>query len=1256
MELELGQLELRYERLRTRSVSRERRLLAAIAEVGQQTPIIVVLDGGRWVVVDGYKRVRAVRRLGRDTVLAVSVAFSSTTPVPHLTAMLDNRRCRFYRLATMGSHHPRGRVANPTRIVSEGTLRPRGLHLLVVVALLAMLGCRAGLQPFALAPSPAPDRVRIVPQTRHASYDGSKLRRCAVLAPDGQLYTAATDGMFRRWDAQTGVVLEATRVPVSLACAFSRDGRYLIGATHDGRVTVVSTARREVVRSFEDREASTVVGVAQDAPVVAAITARGRLLAWNLETGDSLSESQLLEPEHHSFSSIDVSPDGTHVAIAYEPGLEELARLEQPGVYGFPLLVATESGRVTRRLSSYSFEEWPTSVVFTPDSQHLLVGPTLEAVLVGTYSCFVTQSCQDSLFDREDWKTITGYATLRGQLMLSPAGDKLAIGDQEISVGGMDPNADAQPHKLACAPFAFGSGVTVCDRMAGLQTFLGSVSDYVSGPYDFHVAGSHGPSAVVSAPPTDVVVGTMKEVAFSPDGRWLHLADNTNQIWAWDLDTLSIGRDFDSTTGRAQAFALSPDGRSLLAKGVVHDLGGKRAPIALGGAHASAWAPTGGWIATGDVFSAEGRIAIFQDSLPPGESERVQPTQSIEGRFDAFAFRPGRDQLLALQDSSGADRLLSLFDVRTGVAVSQRKIDQAPLALVMNPDGATFFAAFEQPSVYFTDDKETWTGRIAQIRFEGLEDEKTFAEHGAPVMALAVDGKGAILASGGIDGVVRLWNVESGERVDEIATDGAAVTAIAFSPGSELLAVGRNDGVTHLYRLADKKRLTLLGHQEWIAFDDEGHFDASMGGTALAIAVTGDRPQPLESVAATLNRADLVMGTIGLGPPTVLSHLRESAARRQSRLGPKSDALKIVSSTFAVRGKVSTVKFTVSGGEATSYNVYVNGVPILGRDGATMPSGAATAEGEFELQRGENRVEIAVASADGGVARSDVETLHYTGEVERDLYYVGFGVSNYADPTLHLDYTTKDVADLAKSLTGRRFDHTYTLSLLDGDVSAAGFERVREFLRPSHADDVVVFFLAGHGEQIASPTTHYGFFPANVSLDDLAGTTIPLDSFETLFDATRSRYRVFFIDTCESGEDDQVTPSASAPAKPNLVRRGSGRRRRVEAHASNPAAAQPADLLPMPVSRLPRLADADIRRRTGAVVLSSSRANESSFERSDLAHGVFTEALIQGLENGQRSVDGLRAHAAEVVPTLTFGAQHPTIDRDNLSVRFEPLF
>ena len=72
MELELGQLELRYEALRTRCATRERRLLASIADVGQQTPIVVVRDGERWIVVDGYKRVRVLSRLAHDTVIATA--------------------------------------------------------------------------------------------------------------------------------------------------------------------------------------------------------------------------------------------------------------------------------------------------------------------------------------------------------------------------------------------------------------------------------------------------------------------------------------------------------------------------------------------------------------------------------------------------------------------------------------------------------------------------------------------------------------------------------------------------------------------------------------------------------------------------------------------------------------------------------------------------------------------------------------------------------------------------------------------------------------------------------------------------------------------------------------------------------------------------------------------------------------------------------------------------------------------------------
>lgn len=72
MELEIVRLDRRYEALRTRSATRERRLLASIVSSGQQSPIVVVRDGDRDVVVDGYKRVRTLHRLGHDLVRATA--------------------------------------------------------------------------------------------------------------------------------------------------------------------------------------------------------------------------------------------------------------------------------------------------------------------------------------------------------------------------------------------------------------------------------------------------------------------------------------------------------------------------------------------------------------------------------------------------------------------------------------------------------------------------------------------------------------------------------------------------------------------------------------------------------------------------------------------------------------------------------------------------------------------------------------------------------------------------------------------------------------------------------------------------------------------------------------------------------------------------------------------------------------------------------------------------------------------------------
>jgi ParB family chromosome partitioning protein len=81
MELEFHLLDLRYERLRVRRPMRERRLLASLAERGQQVPVVVIAipeETDRFIVIDGYKRIRALSRLGRDTVRATVWDMSET--------------------------------------------------------------------------------------------------------------------------------------------------------------------------------------------------------------------------------------------------------------------------------------------------------------------------------------------------------------------------------------------------------------------------------------------------------------------------------------------------------------------------------------------------------------------------------------------------------------------------------------------------------------------------------------------------------------------------------------------------------------------------------------------------------------------------------------------------------------------------------------------------------------------------------------------------------------------------------------------------------------------------------------------------------------------------------------------------------------------------------------------------------------------------------------------------------------------------
>ena len=90
MEIEFHQLDLRYEALRRRDAKKERHVLASLAEVGQLLPVVVVGAGqaDRYILLDGFKRERGLRRLHADTVRA------TVWTLDELEALLLERRMR----------------------------------------------------------------------------------------------------------------------------------------------------------------------------------------------------------------------------------------------------------------------------------------------------------------------------------------------------------------------------------------------------------------------------------------------------------------------------------------------------------------------------------------------------------------------------------------------------------------------------------------------------------------------------------------------------------------------------------------------------------------------------------------------------------------------------------------------------------------------------------------------------------------------------------------------------------------------------------------------------------------------------------------------------------------------------------------------------------------------------------------------------------------------------------------------------------
>jgi uncharacterized caspase-like protein len=162
---------------------------------------------------------------------------------------------------------------------------------------------------------------------------------------------------------------------------------------------------------------------------------------------------------------------------------------------------------------------------------------------------------------------------------------------------------------------------------------------------------------------------------------------------------------------------------------------------------------------------------------------------------------------------------------------------------------------------------------------------------------------------------------------------------------------------------------------------------------------------------------------------------------------------------------------------------------------------------------------------------------------------------------------------------------------------------------------------------------------------------LPYEELESLLDGIAPLKKVLFLDACHSGEVDKeeveiLAQNTTSTGKVKFRDAGTG--------------IQKKNLGLKTTSELMGELFTDLRRGTGATVVSSAGGVESAMESDEWKNGLFTYCLLHGLKDkvadtnkdGEIWLSELQNYLRKEVTELSNGAQQPTSRIENLSMDF----